>query len=431
MFDRTRADFDGSIPEHLDEMPPGPALAAFLSAIDPETLVGHDRVVALRAHQRMASHHQAQMYRAMASVSDAYGYDDATTYGEQRIAAEGAAMEIAAALRLTRRSAETQIALALDLHRRLPVVFERLVKGLVDVPRARVLVEDTWHLREAAARDVVDRIIDDVPRYTTGQLRARLRKLCIATDPDDAADRFQTAVSDRRVVMEPTTNGTANLHGFDLPPDRVAAITDRVNRIARELRSARETRTMDQLRADVYLDLLEGRSAGHGAVTGVVDVTVDLTTLLRLDDHPGDLNGYGPVIADIARQVTEQRTRQRWTYTTVDPVTGLPVATGTIRRRPTSSQQRQVRATNRTCVFPGCRMPARHCDIDHTVRVADGGPTTSCNLAPLCEHHHTNRHRFDWTYRRLANHDHLWTSPLRHTHTTTGLPPPPPSDDAS
>ncbi len=184
MFDRRPGDGNGCIPSGLDQMAPGPVLAAYLSSIDVGTLVGHDRVVVVRAHQRMASHHQAQVLEAIASVTDAFGYDDPNR------SAEAASLEIAAALRLTRRSAESQVALASEIIRRIPSVFERLVAGLIDLPRTRVLVEGTWHLSEPQARNVVDCVIDDVPRLTTGQLRTRLRKLCISADPEDAKQRY-------------------------------------------------------------------------------------------------------------------------------------------------------------------------------------------------------------------------------------------------
>jgi hypothetical protein len=66
---------------------------------------------------------------------------------------------------------------------------------------------------------------------------------------------------------------------------------------------------------------------------------------------------------------------------------GQVAHTGITQRRPTVAQRRHVQARNPTCVFPGCRMPSRNCDVDHTVAVIDGGPTTTCNLAPLCRHH--------------------------------------------
>ena len=69
-------------------------------------------------------------------------------------------------------------------------------------------------------------------------------------------------------------------------------------------------------------------------------------------------------------------------------------------------------------------MPSIECDIDHTVAVIDGGPTTDCNLAPLCRHHHRAKHEAHWKPRRLPNGDHQFTSPLGHTYTTSGRGPP-------
>ena len=79
----------------------------------------------------------------------------------------------------------------------------------------------------------------------------------------------------------------------------------RITDLAQSLKTGSETRTLDQIRADVFLDLLDGTSHHLRGRKGTVDIHVDLETLARLNDHPGELAGYGPVIADIARQVAE------------------------------------------------------------------------------------------------------------------------------
>ncbi len=255
---------------------------------------------------------------------------------------------------------------------------------------------------------------------TTGQLTARIRKLCIETDPADAERRYADAVAERRVFAEPTEVGTANLLGLDLPPNRVAAITRHINQLARRLRGSGEARTMDQLRADVFLDLLGGTATGTG---GAVEIQVDLGTLAELSDSPGELAGYGPVIADIARQVTEHQAKSQWHYTVTDPDTGHTLHTGVTRRRPTAAQRRQVQARSSTCVFPGCRMPAVECDLDHRTPYSAGGPTVADNLAPLCRHDHRIRHAAGWTHQPLPDGDHQWTTALGHTYTASGRPP--------
>ena len=56
-----------------------------------------------------------------------------------------------------------------------------------------------------------------------------------------------------------------------------------------------EARTMDQLRVDVYLDLLLGKATDTSG--GGVHIRTDLDTVAGLAAHPGELEGYGPVIA--------------------------------------------------------------------------------------------------------------------------------------
>jgi hypothetical protein len=256
---------------------------------------------------------------------------------------------------------------------------------------------------------------------TTGQLRARVQKLCIDIDPDDAAERYTHGVEDRRVVSAFNPDGTANLMGLQSPIDRVTAANRHINRLARSLKRAGDLRTLDQLRADVYLDLLTGSGSGSAKNNGSVDITVDLATLAELNDKSGELAGMGPVIADIARQVVAEQHGGSWSYTVTD--NGRPVATGTTRRRPTAAIKRQVQARYPTCVFPGCRMPARDCDLDHRVPWAESGPTDTDHLGPLCRHDHIVRHKAGWTVHRLADGSYIFTSRLCHTYRTSGLPP--------
>jgi len=207
----------------------------------------------------------------------------------------------------------------------------------------------------------------------------------------------------------------------DLPPDRVAAVMDRLTDIAFGLRSPDEPRTLDQLRADVFLDLLEGTSS-YQAGRGTVDIRVDLTTLAELDDKAVELAGFGPVVADIARQTIERQARSQWTFTVVDPTTGAVVHAGTTRRRPNSAQRRLVAAREPTCVFPGCRMPARQCDLDHRIPWSEGGRTTVDQLVPLCRHDHVVRHQAGWVHNLDPAGDHQWTSPIGTIYTTTRAP---------
>lgn len=399
-------------------MPPGYVLAAVLDDIDTDQLSGHDLVRVLKAHERMRAHYAARSFRAMAKIADSLDADD---IGHDFVE-KAAAAEVAAALRLTRRAADIEMALATELRRRLPRVWQALCDGTIDVRRARVLVDDTLHLSIAAARDLVHQVIGDASLLTTGQLRAKLRKLCIQVDPDDASTRYGRSVADRRVVAEPTVDGTVDLHAINLPPHRVTAAMRRINRYARGLKHAGDGRTMDQIRADVLLDLLDGRATGS-AGRGSVHITIDAESLARLADWPGDLAGYGPVIADIARQVAHNQRNALWRWTMMDRETGRPIDGGITRRRPTAAQRRIIRSLNPVCIHPGCRMPALDCDIDHTIPWAESHTTNTDDLAPLCRHHHRIKHQAGWRYQPTEDGDFLFTSTLGHSYTTSGRSP--------
>ena len=65
-----------------------------------------------------------------------------------------------------------------------------------------------------------------------------------------------------------------------------------------------------------------------------------------------------------------------------------------------------------TCVFPWCTRPAEACDMDHVIPYAEGGPTASDNLAPLCRRHHRLKtHHSGWGYTVLEPGSYLWSSP--------------------
>jgi hypothetical protein len=226
------------------------------------------------------------------------------------------------------------------------------------------------------------------------------------------------------VVREATEAGTANLMILDASPDIAAEASNLINQIALGLKTRDEPRTLDQLRTDVALDLLSGRANGKSTGRGTIDIHVDLATLAELSDAPGDLAGYGPVIANIARQVTDDQKNAEWRWTATDPETGMVMHNGTTRRRPTADQTRHVESRSRTCVYPGCRMPARNSDLDHTKPWAETGHTTVDELCPLCRHDHCSRHKFGWTYIPIAGGDYLWTSRLGLKYTTSGRPPP-------
>ncbi|WP_194409539.1 HNH endonuclease signature motif containing protein [Microbacterium cremeum] len=181
-----------------------------------------------------------------------------------------------------------------------------------------------------------------------------------------------------------------------------------------------DTRTMDQLRADIATDLLltagpDDCVAGTGlaAIRATVQVTVPVLTMTGVSDEPCLLAGYGPIDPGTARALTAAE--PRWERVMTSPVTGNVLAVD--RYRPGASLSRYLGARDEHCRFPGCRMPVRRCDLDHTIDHARGGPTSHRNLAHLCRRHHVLKHSTAWTVQQTTPGVLVWTSPAGRRHT--------------
>ncbi|HUG31764.1 MAG TPA: DUF222 domain-containing protein [Acidimicrobiia bacterium] len=305
------SDDDRHVLPDLDSIPPGAFLAVLLDSVDRSRLNGFDLVNVLRARERLVAHAQA------ASVADvhelAYATPGDSDSDPDRLleSFEFAADELRPALVITRRAAENRLGLAFDLRERLPRVWEMLAEGLIDLARARVICNGTAHLDEGEARGVVDRIADRAPRLTTGQLGAWIRRLCVESDPERAKQRYETARESRRVWIEQTEAGTGNVHLLDIDIADARAIGKRVNAHMISLRRDGDTRSHDNLRADILTDLIFGPDPTEGG-RGLFDMRVSVTTLAGLDEKAAEIPGLGPVIADIARRFADQHPRAEW-----------------------------------------------------------------------------------------------------------------------
>lgn len=124
------------------------------------------------------------------------------------------------------------------------------------------------------------------------------------------------------------------------------------------------------------------------------------------------LGGYGPIGGAAARQIAGRA--PHWELLHAHPATGEVLSVD--RYRPSERMRRLLGARDEHCRFPGCRTPVSHCDIDHTIDAAQGGPTRTDNLAHLCRGHHTLKHRTGWRVRQRRGGTLEWTSPTGRTH---------------
>jgi len=174
--------------------------------------------------------------------------------------------------------------------------------------------------------------------------------------------------------------------------------------------------------------------------------------------EPGEVPGYGPVDAGTSRDLAGLLARDpatRWCLTLTGaggqavahacarrgPAPGEPViswAAG-LRERllilesgtcahareaagyvPPPRLRHLVTVRQRRCAFPGCRRPARRCDLDHTIPYDQGGLTCECNLATRCRRHHRAKQAPGWHLEQREPGRMTWRLPSGRQYQTTG-----------
>lgn len=354
----------------LDGLVPGPVLAGFaenaladgLGTLSDDALVG-----VLQAWRRLASWAAAGEIAAVAELDRRRTAEVAA--GADPHLAEHVGDEIAASLTLTTRGADALLDIAQGLAR-LPLTRAALAVGQIDRARAVVISEGVGCLSDAHAAAVESAVIGRAPGQTSGQLRAATQRAALAVDPAAAKRRREEARKDARVEVWDERCGTAALAGRDLPPADVLAADKRIDALARQLKAAGRGESLSQLRAEVYLALLQGQpvagcgagepsgttearfrdgqvgSAAHGPgdhgsgtftarpdtaglaapgsvpggprLVGSVNLTMPLASWLGGSSEPGEAAGFGPLLADDARALASLIAREpgsRWCLT--------------------------------------------------------------------------------------------------------------------
>ncbi|EZP25219.1 HNH endonuclease signature motif containing protein [Microbacterium oleivorans] len=344
------------------------------------------------------------------------------------------AAEVGGVLRTTDRTVQRRIGEARTIIEGFPAAVVAWKSGRIVREHVRAIVDagttlpaEMWAEFEAIA-------IERCERETPNRVRGELEILAHRMHPRSFAERHEEAAAGRCVRLVPGRDGMSDLIAT-LPTVIAEGIHDRLTQQARAIVDTRDeraassevvasdARTTDQVRADVFADLLlagtpalddtRDTSAGPlGAIRARVQVLVPASTLTGSDDGPCDLSGRSPIDPTSARTLAGDT--GVWERLFHDPTTGVSVSTDSYRV--TSGMRRFLQARDQHCRFPGCRVPAIRCEVDHTHDHALGGRTELSNLAHLCQRHHSMKQFTAWRVRQLTGGVLEWTSPLGRTY---------------
>lgn len=423
-----------------------------------------DDVLRTIAHeQAVVNAAQARLTRALAradALADRLAAGASAAVRERDMARRSIAAEIAVPLHLSDRAVQHQMSDASTLVEGYPATLDAWEAGRLTRGHVFAVVEAGGALPPDRRHEFDERAVPVCEAETVGRVRAGLQILAARLHPRTLTERHVDARADRRVSLSPLADGMARIVA-DVPLVLGEGISDRLTRQAialidgrerartriREARAAgvlegdldeadvalsSDARTREQLRADILTDMLLTSQVGAdptsaeradgsgelGAIRAQVQVVVPVTTLLGADEHAADLVGIAPIDAVTARSLAGNSPGVDRILT--HPVSGQVLATD--RYTPTNDLRRRLRARDRHCRFPGCRIPALRCEHDHTVDHARGGPTRLENLAGLCQRHHSMKQFSPWRVRQLRDGVLEWTSPLGRIY--TDRPPP-------
>lgn len=359
---------------------------------------------------------------------DPRGLPVAAVRAERRsIAVRAAALDLAVRLGMSEFTVRARAAHADLLRERCPRVWAAFRSGLVSEQNATAAAQQAGTLPddgpEAWARfdDAVEAAAKTLP---PGKFRSRARVARERVHPESVDTRHRRAAADRSVAIHGEHDGMATL-AFYGPAADVHAAYARVDTQARHLRAQDgEERTLGQLRADTFADLLahgETTASGPRSARPSVAVTVPVMTLLGHDDEPAVVHGYGPIDADTARRLAGQASS--WVRILTHPVNGTVLDVDRTTYRVPKALRRWLGVRDPVCITPGCTRLAHDCDIDHRLDWQYGGTTSADNTAPLCELHHIVKTKSNWRlYRDDATGATWWVTP---TALTVPTDPPP------
>ncbi len=456
----------GSLPPEVPDAPPGLsecapsgwlALELDTATDDAAGLDDGELIEAVVAYDRVASWATARQARLLAEFARRRPGDEPTAVMAERpsVGSRYAPDEIGLALRISRGAAMNRLRQASQLAAELTDTRTAWEAGRLDAAKVRAICEAGDYLTPEHASAVQDRVLARAPKQSLGQLRAALARAVIAVDPDGAAERHDAARRDRRVYLGQEPDGMASLWALLSAPDAHSAY-EWLTRLARGM-GAEDSRGMDARRADLLVELLTGQlaitppgpntpgvPAGSASAPGgpparrpvapgkpLIQIVMPHTTLTGADDQPCELAGYGPIPADLAREIAADAV---WKRLVTDPDSGALLDYGRTTYHPPAALADFVRARDVSCRQPMCRRAAANCELDHTIPYPHG-TTSDDNMWAGCMHHHKLKHHAGWQVTQHPDGQIEWITPTGHRYTSepndyrletmSGRPPPP------
>jgi Domain of unknown function (DUF222) len=314
----------------------------------------------------------------------------------------GIADQLALACRTSGFAAARQLEMARTLWFDLPQTYRLLVAGEISDYVASLVVTETRHLDAARRREVDEKIIAaGIAEMGSRRAATCARRYAYEADPHGFMHRGRTERKHRRVTLRPAPDTMSFLSGY-LPVEQGVACIKALQDHTDSAKASGDKRSRDQIMADTLVERLTGQTKATD-VNAELQIVMDLDALLDADNRKSaELAGYGPLPADLARDIlATSKGRLWWRRLYASPVGG-PLTGGDPHRRNFDGYLRKlIMWRDRECRDPYCEAPIRH--IDHIHRYIDGGLTIYSNGRGECERGNYVREMPGWKVESLSS----------------------------
>lgn len=299
----------------------------------------------------------------------------------------GVASQVAIARRVSPHRGQRLLGLAKLVSAELPHTWAAWRQGRITEWKVTLLARETACLTLADRREIDARIAGDPDRLEAmgpRELAAETASLAAQLDPAAAVARRRKAESERHVSLRPAPD-TMTWFTALLPVKAGVALYAAVKQAADFATGLGDPRGRGQIMADTLVSRVTGQPAEAVGVT--LNLTMPATSLFGPGEHPGHLDGFGPIPAELARELVAGTLKARDHLDIrrlfTSPNTGQLQAMEARTRRFRGNLARFIRLRDQTCRTPWCEAPIRH--LDHAEDHAEGGRTDALNGQGLCE----------------------------------------------
>jgi hypothetical protein len=224
----------------------------------------------------------------------------------------GVGAEVALARRESHHRGKRHVGLARILVDEMPCTRQALRQGRIDEWKATILVRETACL-SLEDRQTVDRQLagdlDRLEKRGVRELEGAARALAGELDAAACVLRRRIAESERHVTLRPVPDTMTRLSA-ELPVATGVAVFKALSDAADSARAAGDSRSRGQVMADTLAERVLGTA--RAVVPVEVELVVSDEVLLGEREDSARLDGYGPIPAELARELVSGPSTTSW-----------------------------------------------------------------------------------------------------------------------